>query len=159
MKKFFALMMVTLMMGMMVSCSNDDEPTVDDSSLYASAVAMLYNGNTPKFTATDTEGIYLAWAEDEAEVANFIIALTGDTSWNRNDDLKVTLGDKGSFTVKGQTGDMAAEGIFNEVVVNIKGYTPYTLRIVTEERAKDYENSHWSEDGYSGGGVVRLEAR
>lgn len=154
---FIYLMGLMTVAAVSTSCSKDDEPVNDGLSIYLNAVEMLYNNEAkPKFTPSGTEGVYLAWAADEAEVRGFIVELTDNDKWTSTADYTVNADENGYFTVKGQTPQMKAEGIFNEIVVNFTDYTPFTLQIITEEKAKDYENSIPAQDGYSGSGVARL---
>lgn len=156
MKKIFVFMALAVAL-LLPSCSNDDEPQNDGLSDYLNAVEMLYDNEAqPKFTASDVEGIYLAWAADGAEVEAYVRELTGNASWSITQNYTMNADRNGSLVVTGQTPQMAAEGIFADIVVKFADYPHFTLHIITEEKAKDYDN-RLEEDGFSGGGVARLE--
>lgn len=158
MRKFFYLMVMTIMVGAFASCSKDDEPgdytpTYDGVTVYLNAIEKLYNEDgQPKYVATDTEGIYTAYADNAGVAYNFISGLIGNSSWDGK-DVTIALGEDGeSGSLKIISQNLPA-GIYDEIMVDIKDYQPYTLQIVTEERFNN-ENS----GGYSGGGVARIEA-
>lgn len=158
MKKIFYFMFVALLAGVVASCSKDDEPsdytpTYDGVSIYLNAIEAFYNNDgDPKYVATESPGTYIAYADNAEYARQFIMELLENDKWDGK-NITVGLGENGeSGSLKIITSGLP-EGFFYEVDVDIKDYTPYTLQIVTEERFKN-ENS----EGYSGGGVARLQS-
>ena len=152
-------MMMALFAGAFASCSKDDEPgdyapTYDGVTIYLNAIEQLYNNEgDPKFVPTDTEGLlYMVIADDDQIARGFICDLLDNKDWN-GENVNVPLGEDGeSGSLKVLSQDLPA-GVYDEIIVDIKEYTPYTLQIVTEERFNN-ENG----EGYSGGGVARLQS-
>lgn len=163
MKKVLFPLMVAMLTAFTVCflpfCSKDDEPesyepTYDGVAVYLNAIETLYDSEgKPAFTATTTPGLYIAAAADGEVAKGWIGRLIGNDKWDGK-SLTLKLGENGE---SGSLRIVAAPGagIFDEVVVDIDGYTPFTLQIMTPERAKD-ENAVL-EDGYTGEGVVTLK--
>ena len=150
MKKLFQFMLMAVIVAAFNACSSDDEPEVsaaDVKAQYENVVSVLYDADSklPRFTPTLTEGIYVASAEDSSVSHRFIEKVIGE-SWD-GQTTDFFLGEYGSLRLIGGNADMEAEGIYNEIIVNIKGYTPFTLRIIDTERANE-------DNGYTGTGVV-----
>ena len=157
MKKIFYLMIMAVMAGAFASCSKDDEPegyepTYDGVAIYINAVEQLYNNEgDPRFVETGTDGLYVVIADNREIAYKFIANILENENWDGG-DVTVSLGDKGENGNLKIISRNLPDGIYDEIVVDIKDYTPYTLQIVTEERFNN-ENS----EGYSGGGVARLQ--
>lgn len=150
--------MMVAMMVMATGCSNDDEPDNGGVTDLLNAIEMLYNSEgQPAYTYSGTPGVYLAYATGNSEVEKFVRKLIADDDWTLKENYTLKEDENGSLIVKGQTADMFASGIYCEVVVNFSHdeYVPYTLQIITEEKAKDFENGR-PEGGFSGGGVAHL---
>lgn len=143
MNKLYYLLIVAFV-AFFSSCSDNDEPenTPNADVVYANAVKTLYEADkTPAFTLSDTEGVYLASAENAQISYKFICNLIDDPDWNGK-DVTVSLGDKGSLKILGESPTLLVKGIYNSIIVDIKGYQPYTLQIITEEMA---ENGHFGD--------------
>lgn len=154
MKKIFTFLMLAAAMIVATSCSKDDEPgapTYDGVSIYLNAIETLYNSDgDPAFTPTTTDGIYVAVASTPQVARDYLSRLIGNNDWDGK-NVTIPLGENGeSGSLKIISQNLEA-GIYDEVIVNIKGYTPFTLHIIDEERAKD-DNGN----GYIGEGIVRL---
>lgn len=152
-------MMMAVALVMATGCSDDNEPDDQYVSDFLNAIEILYNQEgQPNFTPTTTNGLYLAWAGDAGEVQKFIIRLTGNGKWTNTSDYTMNEDENGYLIVKATTPEMLSDGIFNEIIVNFSSdrYVPFTLQIITAEKAKDYMNGGPAHDGISGGGVVRL---
>lgn len=148
------LMMLALMAFMMGACG-DDEPETPTMqvNIYNNATKVLYlaDSDTPAFTATNTPGLYLAQTENIASAQLWVSNLILEP-WNL-DSKTVDLGDLGSLKIT-VTDSLVSQGIYCQITVNLKDYTPFTLQIISEERASD--DNGIDEDGYHGGGVVRI---
>ena len=155
MKKIFYFFMTAIMAMAVASCSKDDEPgdfkpTYDGVSIYLNAIETFYdNTGKPAFTPTGVEGIYAASASSYSQSAAFIANLIENKDWDGK-DVTVKLGqngEEGSLRIIGETQALISQGIYNKIVVDIKGYTPsYTLEIITEEKA---------DNGYGEGIVIK----
>lgn len=138
--------------AMMASCSKNDEPdppTYDGVSIYLNAVIAFYdNANQPSYTPSGTEGVYVGWTSSSEEAHDFICKILESTSWDGK-DLTLPLGEngeEGNLTIIGSTPTLLSQGIYNKIIIDIKGYTPYTLEIITEQQA---------DNGYGEGQVVK----
>ena len=145
MKKLFYLFILTLM-SVAVSCSNNDEPTNDDTAyiatVYTNAVKQLYAPNgEPAYTRTDSEGVYVASASSYDVSYNYICTLIDNKEWDGT-DINIFLGENGTLKIVGETPSLLQQGIYNKIIVDIKNYEPYTLEIITKELA---ENGHWGD--------------
>ena len=133
-------------MLVLASCSKDDEPgknTSDGVSDYINAVDMLYysegpDAAKPRFTPSDTEGLYLAQATSKESCYQWVEELIG-AKWDGSDKT-VRFDEHSSIRLTGQSAEMAAEGIYAELVVDFTDYIPFTLQIITAEKAGNYEN-------------------
>ena len=159
MKKIFSLLMIFIAAATAVSCSKDDEPqdyqpTYDGVTIYLNAIDKLYTSEgQPAFTATTTEGIYVGVA-DSGEIAyKYICQLIGNEKWNGK-NVTVPLGENGKLGSLKVVSEGLEDGIYDEVIINIKGdeknYEPYTLQIISEEKAKD-------DNGIIGEGVIKVQ--
>lgn len=154
MKKIYVFLMVSLLTVSLFSCSKDDEPqdytpTYDGVSIYLNAIEKFYdNDGMPAYTATDQPGVYVA-ASDSYEISyNFIANILENPEWDGK-DVTVKLGkngESGILKIIGSTPSLLNRGIYNEIIININDYEPYTLEIITTEQA---------DNGYYGGGVVK----
>ena len=153
MKKLLNLIMLSVL-ALTVSCSHKDEPgdyefTYDGITIYIKAVTEFYdNEGTPSFTATDIDNVYVGCASTYEGSYRFICNLINNPFWNGK-DLTVQLGEKGesgSLKIIGETSALLQQGIYNKIIIDIKGYTPYTLEIITQQMA---------DNGYIGEGVVK----
>ena len=158
MKKIFYLMVAVVMGCVFTGCSKDDEPsdytpTYDGVSIYLNAIEQLYdNEGKPKFVPTSTEGVYTVYSDTQEIATDFITNLLENESWDGR-NVTVKLGKNGESGTLNVISQNLPAGIYYEIVADIVDYTPYTLQIVTEERFHN-ENG----EGYSGGGVARLES-
>lgn len=153
MKKLYGFFAVAALALGVFSCAKDDEPqdyqpTYDGVSVYINAIDQLYDSDgQPAFTATDREGVYVGSASSYQVSYNFITDILENKDWDGK-DVTVKLGENGengTLKVVGETDALLQKGIYNEIIIDIKDYTPYTLEIITEEAA---------DNGYIGGGVV-----
>lgn len=152
MKKLLGYMLLAVLAVSFFSCSNDDEPNnkADGVAVYINASDMLYKDDKPAYTPTQTPGIYIGVAESAEVAKGFIRRLILDDNWDGRDTI-VNLDKNGSLRITGASEALASEGIYNEVTVNFTDFEPYTLQIITEERAAS-ENGN----GYIGEGVARI---
>ena len=149
MKNIFQFIMITFMVAMMASCSEENAtPTTDGISDYINAVNRLYSNGKPKYTETTTPGIYVAVADDAAMARLFIEQVIG-TSWDGTYKV-VRFDEKSSITLMAESDQLTAEGIYDELVINFTDYPAYTLQIISEERAND-------DNGIIGTGVARVD--
>lgn len=153
MKKIFSLLLTAVMAIAISGCSKDDEPgdyepSYDGVSVYLNAIEQFYDGEAqPSYTPTDRKGVYAGYATSSQESYDYIAMILENDKWG-NKDVTVKLGEKGelgTLKVVGQTEALLNRGVYNEIIVDIKGYTPYTLEIITEKAA---------DNGYYGGSVV-----
>lgn len=154
MKKLTYLLML-LLSTVAISCSSDDEPgdnefVYNGETILNNAIAKLYKADgEPAYTATNTIDIYVASASSYDVSYKYICNLLGNPNWDGK-DVTVKLGKNGqdgTLKIVGQSDSQLQQGIYNKIIVNVNGYTPYTLEIITEQQA---------ENGHSGGGVVKL---
>ena len=151
--------MIFLMSAVAISCSKDDEPndyepTYDGVTVYINAIDNLYTSDgQPAFTATTTEGIYVGVA-DSGEIAyGFICQILDNKDWDGK-NVNVKLGENGELGSIKVVSEGLEDGIYDEVIINIKGdienYEPYTLQIISEEKAED-------DNGIIGEGVIKVQ--
>lgn len=145
MKKLINLFLIAVIATAFASCSKDDEPgsyepTYDGVSIYLNAVETLYDSEgKPAFTPTAKTGVYVAAAESQAVSANFIKNILENPDWDGR-DVTVSLGENGesgSLKIVGATQALLTNGIYNEIIVDIKDYTPFTLQIITTQQAEN----------------------
>lgn len=124
-------------------CSKEDEPgdyenTYDGVSIYLNAIQTLYDGEAlPAFSSLGG-GVYAMAASSESEAHDFIARLIDNPDWDGR-SLSLPLGEKGecgSLKIVGGSEKLLQQGIYNKIFVDITGYTPYTLNILTEAEAK-----------------------
>lgn len=146
MKKFFAYMLMAVMAVAFAACSKDDEPgknTTDGVSDYINALQMLYYSDgelegEPRFTPTDTEGIYVAVAKTQDDCYAWVSRLIG-SKWDGK-STTVAFDEKSKVQIIGTADEN--EGIYAGLIVNFPGYTPFTLQIVTPEKAANSDNGY-----------------
>lgn len=143
MKKFLSLFAVIALFLSFASCDKEDEPqdytpTYDGVSVYINVLQKLYENGEPAYTPIGN-GIYAGQADSETVAYNFIANLIEDPSWG-NKDLTVALGENGEsgyIKIIGGSSSLLDQGIYNEIIVNVVDYTPYTLRIITSKKAEN----------------------
>lgn len=146
MKKLLNLMMIAVMAVAFSGCSSDDEPEVS-SKLYDKVVNTFYNDSKePVFTPSQVEGVYVAVASSQESSHAFIERLIGESWDGKTKTIALGLAQLGSIQIKENTED----GVYNEIIVNAKDYTPFTLKILDKERANE-------DNGYTGEGVAFVE--
>lgn len=147
MKKLFSFILTALFIAGLAACSNKDDepddyqPTYDGVAIYLNAIDKLYTSDgKPAFTPTSTEGIYIGQADSEAIARNFICDLLQNEDWDGK-NVTVNLGENGEEGSLKVISEGLEDGIYDEVVINIKGdlsnYEPYTLQIVSKEKAEN----------------------
>ena len=144
-KSAFAAVVMILSLA---SCSSDgDEPEMnpaDALARYESIVKLMYYADgTPRYTPTETENIYVAVAHTYEGAQSFCNEIAGG-NWDGT-NTTLDLGEYGTVKVSAPDREMAAMGVYNEISVNLKGYTAFTLKIFDSERADD-------DNGYTGMG-------
>lgn len=152
MKKLLKLMMLAVMVSAFSSCSDDDEPEAADNTAkvqYENIVNMVYDTDgLPRYTPSNHDGIYLAVAADD-EVSHHYVEKVIGKNWDGK-QTTIDLGEYGTVKLNGNNPELTAEGIYDEFTVNVKDYTPFTLKIFDKARAND-------DNGYTSGGVVLIE--
>lgn len=152
MKKFMTWMLAAFMVFGITGCAGNDEPETpgsDGVAVYINAADMLYgDDDNPVFTPTQTPGLYVAQAASLEVSESYIKKLILDENWNGK-DITVNLDKNGYLKITGNSPSLTAEGIYNEVSVHFTDFEPFTLRILSEQRASD-------DNGYGGTGVVRI---
>lgn len=140
MKKILSLLFVAFATISFTSCSSDDEPEVseyDGNKVYVNAVRMLYDLNgDPAYTLIG-DGVYAGQADSEEIAYEFISNLVGNPSWD-NKDLTIRLGadgKQGALKILGSSSVLINQGIYNQIIVDVNGYQPYTLQIITSQKA------------------------
>ena len=134
-KKFMrlaSLLMIAFVSLSFVSCSEDDEPKVDDSTIYESLKLRLYNADgTPAFDELNGEFYYYT-VTNEKEAKEYCESLVGENI--QKDDFVYTLpGDNGNLRfIKAE-----AEGIFYYVYVTLKDQTRFSVNICHPEILND----------------------
>lgn len=149
MKKIFLFTLTAVMAATFASCSKDDEPsdyenTYDGVSIYLNAVETLYihdgaDEGKPAFTPTSEPGVYVAAAESPEDAYSFIVRLIENDKWDGK-DVTISLGENGesgSLKIIGQSATLLSNGIYNEVIVDIVDYQPYTLEILTAQNGEN----------------------
>lgn len=139
MKKFMKFMLMAVLVAAFNSCSeNDGEHDYtpegpDVKEQYASIVSTFYDADKqPVFTPTPDEGIYIAQTASSQRAHNYIVEVIRD-EWDGK-TCDINLGEYGTIKLIG--GADTEEGIYNEIIVNVKGYMPFTLKIVDQEWLK-----------------------
>ena len=158
-KIFSSFMMIFLMAAIATSCSKDDEPqdyqpTYDGVTIYLNAIEKLYDSDgKPAYTPTSTEGIYVCVADSREIAYGFICQILDNKDWDGK-NVNVKLGENGELGSIKVVSDGLADGIFYDLIIDIKGdeqnYEPYTLQIISEEKAKD-------DNGIVGEGVIKVQ--
>lgn len=144
MKKFLGYLLTFMVLTAINACSKEDEPsgyedTYNGVNVYLNCIESLYDGEAlPAYTPDPSaKGVYLAVADNETESHDFIKDLIENSSWD-NRSVTIQLGENGelgTLKIVGGSQDLLKQGIYNEVIADIKGYTPYTLHIITSELA------------------------
>lgn len=124
----------------LASCSSDgDEPEVnpaDALAQYESIVKLMYYADgTPRYTPTDFENIYVAVAHSSEGAQSFCNEIAGG-NWSGT-NTTIDLGEYGTVKVSAPDREMVARGIYNEITLNLKDYTAFTLKIFDSERIND----------------------
>lgn len=142
MKKILSILMLCGVALAFAACSNSDEPTqpekdYDGAAIYQNVVNLLYDADgTPAYTPVG-DGIYAGQADNARVSYDFIASLIGNPEWD-NKDLTVALGSKGelgTLKITGSNASLLERGIYNEIIVDVEDYTPYTLQIITSQQA------------------------
>lgn len=145
MKKIFSFLLTAILLGAFASCSKDDEPsgyepTYDGVSIYINALQTLYDKDArPPFTPSGRPGVYVAAASSYDASYSFISELLENPDWDGK-NVTVELGEKGeqgTLKIIGKTDALLQNGIYNQIIVDIKDYTPYTLEIVTTAQGEN----------------------
>lgn len=135
------------------SCSKkNDEPrppmSNDSSGLaaYQMAQKLLYENGHPAFTFSGENDIYLASAATGNDGHKFIFRIINyiNADWNGKDYVfyfsmgPTPLELLGKIYLYSYTGTLDEEGVYYKLVINLQNLTPYTLKIISEERAAEY---------------------
>lgn len=151
MKKLFNLLFISMMAVICFSCSNNDDPELtytDVEAQYEYIAKTLYTSDgQPAFTLTQTAGQYVAAAENRNVAFNFIEKMIGN-DWDGK-DVKIDLEEYGYVNVIGASEELLSEGIYNRLIINLRGYEPYTLTIIDKAKASE-------DNGYTGTGVITI---
>ena len=152
MKKFLNLMITAILAVTIFSCSNnEDVENTSAKALYENVVTIMYNADNklPAFAQTETDGVYIAVAEKVNVAVKFaekvinkkLDGLTTDVNLNEYGTLKVIN------KIYDSEKEPDSEGVYIQLIVNVKDYIPYTLLIIDKERANN-------DNGYTGTGIV-----
>lgn len=151
MTKTLKFLFLALTMAIFTGCSNnDDEPESTDMQMkqqYEAIVSRVYQPNSmePIFTASQSEGIYLAVANSE-EISRRFCSFVIGSDWDGT-NTTVSLGDYGSVRLFSADADSQSQGIYHQILVNVKDHRRFTLKIFDKDRIND-------DNGYTGTGVA-----
>lgn len=127
-----SLLMIAMVSFSLVSCSNDDEPKEDASTIYESLKLRLFDTDgTPAFDELDGQFYYYTVINDK-EAKEYCESLIGKEI--QKDDFVYTLpGEYGNLRfVKAES-----EGIFYYVFVTLKDQTQFSINICHPEILND----------------------
>lgn len=151
MTKTLKFLFLALTMAIFTGCSNnDDEPENTDMQMkqqYEAIVSRVYQPNSiePIFTASQSEGIYLAVANSE-EISRRFCSFVISSDWDGT-NTTISLGDYGSVRLFSADADSQSQGIYHQILVNVKDHRRFTLKIFDKDRIND-------DNGYTGTGVA-----
>lgn len=151
MTKALKFLFIALTMSIFTGCSsNDDEPENTDMQMkqqYEAIVSRVYQPESgePIFTASQVEGVYLAVANSQ-EVSRRFCGFVIGSDWNGT-NTTVSLGDYGSIRLFSADANSQSQGIYHQILVNVKDHRSFTLKIFDKDRVND-------DNGYTGTGVA-----
>lgn len=139
--------MLAAMLLLAGACSKDDEPgdyenTADGVTIYLNAIEKLYDKDgQPMYSKTATADLYIAVAASRDIADSFVADLVGNPDWNGR-DIDISLGENGESGSLKVESQQLPSGVYARIKVNIDGdlenYPPYTLEIVSADKAREY---------------------